>query len=160
DIEEIQFAPLRRLLKIYEKVNARTTFLPDVMQQISFRKFENDHPELKKTADLWDDYTRDAYRSGHDIQLHLHSQWSNAGYENNAWTVRGAWSLLNYGRDQALTMLAESKAYLEKVLRAIDPDYQCVAFRASALALAPSPHLLSSLAELGIQVDVSVAAGF
>jgi hypothetical protein len=26
DIEEIQFAPLRRLLKIYEKFGARTTF--------------------------------------------------------------------------------------------------------------------------------------
>src|SRR5436190_21069100 len=50
DIEEIQFAPLRRLLKIYEKFGARTTFLPDVMQQITFRNRENDHPELKPLA--------------------------------------------------------------------------------------------------------------
>ena len=28
DIEEIQFAPMRRLLEVYEKFGARTTFLP------------------------------------------------------------------------------------------------------------------------------------
>ena len=33
DIEQIQFAPLRRLLEIYARFGARTTILPDVMQQ-------------------------------------------------------------------------------------------------------------------------------
>src|ERR1700692_1652991 len=33
DIEQIQFAPLRRLLEIYAQAGARTTILPDVMQQ-------------------------------------------------------------------------------------------------------------------------------
>ena len=30
DIEQIQFAPLRQLMKIYAKFGARTTILPDV----------------------------------------------------------------------------------------------------------------------------------
>jgi hypothetical protein len=45
DIEEIQFAPMRRLLEIYEKFGARTTFLPDVMQQVTFRNLANAHPD-------------------------------------------------------------------------------------------------------------------
>jgi hypothetical protein len=159
DIEEIQFVPLRRLAEIYRKFGARTTFLPDVMQQIRFRSLEDKHLELKPSADSWDEHVREAYRQGHDIQLHLHSQWSDAQYESGRWHLRGDWSLLNYDRDRATAMLAECKNYLEHLLRPIDADYRCVAFRASALAVAPSAHLLPSLAGLGIGIDVSVAAG-
>src|SRR5882724_1350928 len=160
DIEEIQFAPLRRLLAIYEKAGARTTFLPDVMQQIRFRSLQDEHAGLKRDADSWDEHAQEAYERGHDIQLHLHSQWSNAQYENGRWQLLGDWSLLSYDRDSAAKMISDSKGYLENVLHPVDPQYRCVAFRASALALAPSAHLLSSLAALGIEIDVSMAGGF
>src|SRR5262249_19065668 len=160
DIEEIQFAPLRRLLGIYRKFGARTTFMPDVMQQVTFRKLQDNHPELGAAADSWDEHVREAYRQGHDVQLHLHSQWSAANYENSRWELGGSWSLLDYESDASGVMLTDSRKYLETCLRPINPHYRCVAFRASALALAPSPHLLRTLAALGIQIDVSVAAGF
>src|SRR5215510_14083806 len=69
DPEEIQFAPLRRLLEIYEKFGARTTFLPDVLQQLTFRSFEDKNPELKPLAHAWDEHVREVYRKGHDVQL-------------------------------------------------------------------------------------------
>ncbi len=159
DIEEIQFAPMRRLLAIYEKAGARTTILPDVMQQIRFRSLQDEHAELKRDADLWDEHAKEAMRQGHDIQLHLHSQWSNARYENGRWQLRGDWSLLNYDCDSATKMISDCKSYLENVLRSVDSQYRCVAFRASALALAPSAYLLPSLASLGIEIDVSMAGG-
>ena len=159
DIEQIQFAPLRRLLEIYKKFGARTTFMPDVMQQIRFRSLEGKHPELKTLAESWDEHVREAFLQCHDIQLHLHTQWSDAEYLNGRWVLRGDWSILKYDRDRAASMLAESKEYLENVLHAIDPTYQCVAFRASALAAAPSATLMSLLARLGLQIDVSVTAG-
>src|SRR5258708_5323440 len=101
DIEQIQFAPLRRLLQIYAKWSVRTTILPDVMQQLAFRRSENAHPELKSQVDSWDQH----------------------------------------------------------LLRPIDSSYRCLAFRAGALAAAPSTHLLKSLASLGIELEVSIAAG-
>ena len=159
DIEQIQFAPLRKLLEIYSKFGARTTILPDVMQQIAFRRWENKHSHLKALADSWDEHARDAFRQGHDVQLHLHPQWRNAQYANDGWQVAGDWSILNYDRDTAYAMLAEGKAYLEHLLQPLDADYQCVAFRAGALAAAPSAHLFKSLAQLGMQLDVSIAAG-
>jgi hypothetical protein len=57
-------------------------------------------------------------------------------------------------------MIAACKRYLENLLARVDPHYRSIAFRASALALAPSSHLLSTLVELGIKIDVSMAAGF
>ena len=160
DIEQIQFAPLRKLLDIYEKFGARTTVLPDVMQQLVFRRSESSHPELKTAADAWDQHLRNAFLQGHDVQLHLHPQWRNAEYGNGRWQLVGDWSILNYERDDAYAMLAKTKEYLERLLRPIDADYQCIAFRAGALAAAPSAHLFSSLADLGIQLDVSIAGGF
>src|ERR1041385_4017760 len=67
DIEAIQFAPMRRLLAIYKRFGARTTFLPDVMQQITFRSFQTQSDDLKRAADLWDAHAREAYAAGHDI---------------------------------------------------------------------------------------------
>jgi hypothetical protein len=159
DIEQIQFAPLRKLLEIYAQAGARTTFLPDLMQQIRFRRLEKQHPELKSFAESWDEHVREAFRQGHDIQLHLHPQWLNAKYERSRWLLNGDWSILNYDRDAAYAMLAEGKEYLERLLRPIDAGYQCIAFRAGALAAAPSEHLFKSLAGLGIHVDVSIAGG-
>jgi hypothetical protein len=159
DIEEIQFQPMRRLLAIYEKFGARTTFLPDVMQQITFRGLQAEHNELKQYADTWDEYVIAAYRQGHDIQLHLHSQWSDAQYKNGRWKLQGDWSLLKYDCESAARMIVSCRNYLKNLLARVDAHYRCVAFRASALALAPSPHLLSSLANLGIEIDVSMAAG-
>jgi hypothetical protein len=159
DIEQIQFAPLRQLLDIYEKFGARTTILPDVMQQLAFRRSQDTHSNLKPLADSWDEHARQAFRHGHDIQLHVHPQWRDAVYANGVWQLNGDWSILNYDRDAAYAMLAEAKEYLERLLRPIDADYQCVAFRAGALAAAPSAHLFKSLAHLGVQLDVSIAAG-
>jgi hypothetical protein len=159
DIEAIQFAPLRRLLEIYAKFGARTTILPDLMQQIRFRGLEDKHPQLKLLADSWDEQVCETLGQGHDIQLHLHPQWLNAAFQDGRWQLHGDWSILNYDRDAAFAMLAESKEYLENLLQPIDSSYRCLAFRAGALAAAPSDHLFQSLVALGIKLDVSIAGG-
>ena len=159
DIEQIQFAPLRRLLEIYAKFGAPTTILPDVMQQLAFRRLEHEHPELKPLADSWDEQVREAFRQGHDIQLHLHPQWRKAKYVSGRWELDGDWSILNYDRDLASAMLADTKKYLEDLLQPVDPSYRCLAFRAGALAAAPSDYLFTSLVALGLQLDVSIAGG-
>jgi len=159
DIEQIQFAPLRRLLEIYAKFGARVTILPDLMQQIKFRELEARHPELKPMADSWDDHVREAFRQGHDIQLHIHPQWLRGKHENGRWELNGDWSILNYNEFEVSAMLATGRMYLENLLRPIDSSYRVQAFRAGALAAAPSNHLFKLLAELGIELDVSIAGG-
>jgi hypothetical protein len=159
DIERIQFAPMRKLLKIYNKFGVRVSYTPDLMQQLAFRKLEGQHPELRSLADSWDEHLREAFRQGHDIQLHTHPQWLGAEYEGGEWCLTSGWSILNYDPETAFAMLAESKSYLENLLQPLDPSYRCIAFRAGALAVAPSSHLLGLLVQLGIVVDVSLAGG-
>src|SRR5438067_5427576 len=94
DIAGIQFQPMRELLRIFDRHGARSTFLVEVMQQLTFRAEQDHFPQLKPLADAWDEHVRDALRRGHDVQLHVHPQWSEAVFENSGWRLGGDWSLL------------------------------------------------------------------
>jgi len=159
DIETIQFQAMRELVRLYEKYGVRGTFFVEMMQQLAFRKNQARHPELKSLADRWDAHVVDAFKRGHDIQLHLHTRWSNARYENGSWHVSGDWSILNYEPTDARAMILAGKEYLENLLRRVDSSYQCIAFRAGALAIAPSASILNLLVDCGIALDSSLVGG-
>ena len=159
DIRQLQFEPLRRLVAIYNRLGIHGSFNAEVMQQITFRQHEDQHKELKALADEWDETVRETYRQGHDIQLHIHPQWRNAEYKDGRWKLTADWSILNYSRGDALEMLQRGKQYLENLLKDIDPNYRCVSFRSGAWCIAPSPHMLELLVELGIVFDMSIVGG-
>lgn len=159
DVSQLQFAPLKQLLRIYGQYGVRSTFNVEVMQQLTFRKFQDRYPELKRLADEWDDHVREAFKHGQDVQLHIHPQWSTAHYENGKWKLSGEWSLLNYDADTAWQILSESKKYLEDLLGPLDPAYRCVSFRSGSSCIAPSSFALELLARLGIIFDMSIVGG-
>jgi len=159
DPRELQFRPMRELLKIYNAHGVRGSFNAEVMQQLAFRRFQHQNPPLKALADEWDAAVQETFRQGHDIQLHTHPQWSDAEYRNDEWHLAGDWSILNYPLNRARQMIAGSKEYLENLLRPLDPNYRCVSFRSGSWCIAPSTYLLSLLAEMGIVFDMSIVGG-
>ena len=159
DVRELQFEPLRKLVGIYNSLGIRGSFNAEVMQQLTFRKHEQKHPELKMAADEWDEVLLDAFRQGHDVQLHIHPQWKNASYASGRFNLTSDWSILTYTAEEAWEMLSSAKDYLEGLLRRADPNYRCVSFRSGAWCIAPSPHMLQLLVRLGVVFDMSIVAG-
>lgn len=159
DLNEIQIRPMQKLIEIYGKYGARGTFMAEVMQQLTFRREQRRFPELKTLADSWDEAVRGAFKQRHDIQLHIHPQWTKAEYANGKWKLSGDWSILNYPEKAADEMISACKNYLENLLRPINPEYKCVAFRAGASVIAPSPFILNLLAKHGIVFDLSIVGG-
>lgn len=159
DIQQIQFRAMRELVDLFDAHGVKSTFNAEVMQQLTFRKLQDTYPQLKPLADSWDEHVRMAYQRGHDIQLHIHPQWSRYRFENNRWTLSGDWSLLNYQPEAAYAMLSAAKNYLEELLKPVNSDYRCVSFRSGSSAIAPSPFVLSQLAQLGIVFDMSIIQG-
>jgi hypothetical protein len=159
DARELQYEPMRELVKIYNAHKVRGSFNAEVMQQLTFRKFETAYPELKTLADEWDTVVKETYSQGHDIQLHIHPQWQNATYENGRWRLTADWSILNYSPEEAYQMMSAGKEYLEKLLRSVNPAYACVSFRSGSWCIAPSPHMLHLLVKLGIVFDMSIVGG-
>jgi len=160
DIERIQFEPMQRLLDIYDRNGVPGTVMAEVMQQLTFRKQQDRFPELKTLADKWDEHILDAHRRGHDVQLHIHPQWSEAEYRDGEWTLRGDWALPNYSARKAGAMIRACKAYLESLIKPHDPAYRCRAFRAGASAIGPGAFLLPELIENGIDLDISIIDGY
>lgn len=159
NIRQLQFEPLRRLVSIYDRLGIHGSFNAEVMQQLTFRQHQHQHKNLKVLADEWDETVRQTFRQGHDIQLHIHPQWRNAEYQDGRWKLSSDWSILNYARADALQMLQRGKDYLENLLKDLDPNYRCVSFRSGAWCIAPSPHMLQLLADVGIVFDMSIVAG-
>lgn len=159
DPHELQFAPMRRLVEIYNAQGIRGSFNAEVLQQLTFRQFQDEHPELKALADAWDDSISETFRQGHDVQLHIHPQWSSAEYKDGQWKLNGDWSILNYTKEDARALITRGKYYLEKLLQQINPNYRCVSFRSGSWCIAPSPFMLTLLAELGIDFDMSIVGG-
>jgi len=159
DMRQIQFNAIRELQRIYNTYGVRSTFNVEVMQQLTHRKRQGEFPELGRLADEWDEHVRDAFKSGQDIQLHVHPQWSDARYEGGRWTLSGDWSLPNYDAETAHEMLSASKKYLEDLLRPVDPAYKVVSFRAGSSSIAPSDFALGLLVRLGLVFDMSIVGG-
>jgi hypothetical protein len=160
DPRVLQFEPMRRLVKIFNNYGIRGSFNVEVMQQLVHRNQQERFPELKLMADEWEQVVMESFRQGHDIQLHLHPQWSDADYQGQGnWKLGGDWSILNYPNQQIRAMLVSGKQYLETLLGKIDPQYTCVSFRAGSWCAAPSDSLMSILTQLGFVFDMSIVAG-
>lgn len=160
DPRVLQFEPMRKLVKIFNKHGIRGSFNAEVMQQLAYRSQQECFPELKAIADEWEEVVTESLRQGHDIQLHLHPQWLGASYEGRGdWKLGGDWSILNYPPQQVRAMLVAGKEYLETLLRRTDPKYACVSFRAGSWCAAPSDSLMPILSELGFVFDMSIVAG-
>ncbi len=156
----LQFEPMRELVKIFNNHGIRGSFNVEVMQQLTYRSLQGRFPELQAIADEWERVVKESFQQGHDIQLHLHPQWSDARYNREGdWMLSGDWSIINYRNDQIRAMLVAGKQYLESLLREIDPAYTCVSFRAGSWCAAPSDYLLPALSELGFVFDMSIVAG-
>ena len=156
----LQFEPMRKLVKIFNKHGIRGSFNAEVMQQLTYRSQQKHFPELKPVADEWEQVVMETFRQGHDIQLHLHPQWMGANYQGHGnWKLGGDWSILTYAPQQIRAMLVTGKQYLESLLRGIDPAYACVSFRAGSWCAAPSDTLMPILGELGFVFDMSIVAG-
>jgi hypothetical protein len=159
DIHGLQVRPLRRLRQIYEQWGFRGSFFVEVLQQHMHLAFSRQHPILGQRANQWEEVVRDTLASGHDIQLHIHPQWSEADYTNAGWRLGHKWSLLKYPSDTIKTLLQDSKAYLEDLLQPVNSGYKCIAFRASKWSLAPDKSILQILSDLGIVFDTSIVPG-
>jgi hypothetical protein len=159
NMEALQFRTLRRLCDVLEAEGLRGCFNAEVFQQLVHRRLGAGDPALAALADEWEAVVREAHGRGHDVQLHLHPQWSAATRRDGRWELSAPWSLAEYARPAVEEMLRAGKEYLESLLRPQDPAYECVSFRAGSWCIAPSESALDVLASLGIVFDMSIAAG-
>ncbi|ETW93306.1 MAG: hypothetical protein ETSY1_39815 [Candidatus Entotheonella factor] len=157
---EVQHRPLEALLQTVEDHGAPLTVMAEVAQQWAHQRIAPHTPWARDVVAAWEAILQETVARGSDVQLHLHPQWLQARYEQDAWQVDyDQWAIGDLEPTHVEAVLREGKHYLERLLQPVQADYECIAFRAGAYCIEPSHNVIPSLQKLGFLCDSSVTKG-
>jgi len=149
--------PTRRMMRSFERYGAKLTIMADVAEIGRFKEYATAHGEDRFHAGMIEDQLREAVECRHDVQLHVHSGYLGAVFENGRWVQDWAQcDLPRLGYERLARIVGDGKSYLETLLRPVAPDYTCVAFRSAYWAMQPSTDIIRALRDQGIRIDTSV----
>jgi len=146
--------PTNRILKLAEAVAAPVTIFVDAAC-FSVMELANQDVSLIKRQ------LCNAVVQGHDVQLHLHPQWTDPGqFTDGQWHLElDKWRIADNTDKEIYKQVVSGCRWLEEVIAKVKPEYHCSAFRAGGWCIQPSRKILAILAECGFAMDSSVAPG-
>lgn len=163
DVMTCMINPTNNLLDICKETGAKLTIFMDVCELWAFE-------EVEKNG-LWDlgyspsaqikSQLIDAVNNGHDVQLHFHPQWLDYSYLGKGkWQLNhDKWRLPSLIETEIDTLFEKGKKTLEDLLRPINSNYQCNAFRAGGWCIQPEGTILKAMKKHGFKIESSVAVG-
>lgn len=171
DVQRDMIEPTARLLALCEKHSAKLTIMFEVGEYWAFERYDEQlRQELGYSPyEAMKTQAIEAIERGHDVQLHLHPQWIGAEYDNGTWQLRDAyWRLADLpdglgDKDQITSItgaLYAGKQTLEDMLRPVQPDYECICFRAGGFYAQPSCEIVPAMKRAGLKADSSVVKGY
>jgi hypothetical protein len=145
--------PAERMMAIAERFGAPLTFFLEALEFVVIAEESDDRRPQQQM--------RSALVRGHDVQLHLHPQWTNAARDANGnWALDMArWRIGSLDAAETRLMVSNGKRWIEEKIGSGVSDYRCLAFRAGGWCIQPSLHVVRALRELGFAVDSTVAPG-
>src|SRR5439155_5345154 len=91
---ELMVEPTARLLRLFDEYGARLTIMADIGEILKFKEYaERRGKDDYHFAEIRDQLQK-AVRTGHDVQLHIHSSYFNATHDGRRWVQD--WSEYNF----------------------------------------------------------------
>lgn len=154
---ELMIEPTNRLMDLLDEFGAKLVIFADVGEILRFKEYLETYGHDAYDYEAIVAQLQDALRRGHDVQLHIHSSYFGARFENGKWQQNWKkYNLAGLEADEIRSIVATCKGFLEETLRPVKPDYSCYVFRAANWSMHPSPHIVDALAGEGICIDTSV----
>jgi hypothetical protein len=154
---QLMVEPTARLLRLFDLYGARLTIMADVAEILKFKDYANTHgTDAYRYHDIVAQL-QGAVRTGHDVQLHIHSSYFNARHDGTRWVQD--WSEYNFAGLDPLRMdqmIRVGKEFLENVIRPVVPAYRCSVFRAANWSVNPSRNVVRALLKNRIPIETSV----
>lgn len=160
--------PTDKILEVCNTHNAKITIFFEVVEYWRIKEEWNKGNHMGYSQNpiaAIEKQILDAFRAGHDIQLHIHPQWINAKYDQG-WRVDNHWCMKDIPLSPTaqfstdlISVLGKGKETLEQLLRPLSADYCCNIFRAGGFNILPSQPIITALLELEFKMDSSVYAG-
>jgi hypothetical protein len=152
-------APTEALLSTCDSVGAKLTVMAEMAELWAFEKAVNSgyatylgyDPAIAIRQQL-----RNAVSRGHDVQLHLHSQWLNAVWSSPHWQLDYShYRMTDLNQTDLIDVLRRGRRDLDD-LGSADEGYTCIGFRAGNWSTTPCARFLSALEAAGLKSDSSV----
>ena len=145
--------PAERMMQIAERFAAPLTYFAEVLEFIALADQAHDHRAR--------DQLREALARNHDVQLHLHPQWSGAKRKaQGAWQLdMDLWRIGDLPQEQVRGLVRQGRQWLESEIAINISGYRCLAFRAGGWCIQPSEKVIAALLEEGFEIDSTVAPG-
>jgi hypothetical protein len=151
--------PTTRMLAELDRVGAKLTIMADAAEILKFKAYAEEHGDDRFAFGAIAEQLREAVRTGHDVQLHVHSSYFNATWNDRdgRWAQDyGEYDLASLPYERLREMIGAGRRLLEETCRAAKPDYECFAFRAANWSMHPSPNIVRALVDEGFRIDTSV----
>lgn len=159
EFENWAYFPTSHMLKVLDTYGAKLTIMAEMGHYWAMKRYEE---LFLSDISLFESQLKNAVERGHDVQLHFHPQWIDATFEKGSWKVdfsRKTIERLCHSYDEAYFYLKKGKDDLQKLLKTVNPDYECVCFRAGFLQMQPSENMIRALEDAGFLSDSSVSKG-
>jgi hypothetical protein len=154
---QLMLEPTARMLRLFDEFGAKLTIMADIAEILKFKDFAERLGRDEYHYNSIVNQLQAAVRTGHDVQLHIHSSYFNASHDGQRWVQD--WSEYNFAglRPERLDeMVRVGKEFLESTLQPVCPSYRCSVFRAANWSVSPSKNVVEALLANGISIDTSV----
>jgi len=159
DVQREQIITTEHLANIYDLYGAKLTIMFEYGQFRVYEKFAKFNHKYTQDNNRIKEQLVNLVKKGHDVQLHYHPQWHYAKYNeiNKKIDVNLDYiDISSLSQSELEEVLKEGKAFLEELLKPIDSNYECIAFRAGSWAVKDEAKLISALKSAGFKADSSV----
>src|ERR1700744_4823831 len=150
--KELVVAPTTRMLDQFDRYGAKLTIMADIGEILKFKEYAETHGDDRFGWGAISAQLQRAVKTGHDVQLHIHSSYFNATWVEGESRDRGFWKqdwseydLASLPYERVHEMVVRGKTLLEDTCRKAKPDYECFAFRAANGSMHPSGAIVRAL---------------
>lgn len=159
---DVLIEPTDRLTRVLDKYKVKGTYFADISSILRYR-------ELNRTQfpEQAEQQMKELLLNGHDVQLHIHPHWYHSKVINDKWEFDNSHYRIHtfefggkqMGQITGESIVKQSVDYLNNLLREVNPDYQCFAFRAGGFCIQPEKELFQALIDNNILIDSSICKG-
>lgn len=147
----------KRMLDLLDKYGARLTIMADVAEILKYKEYYEKTGTDNFFYEEIIEQLKKAVSTGHDVQLHIHSSYYKATYENGRWKNNWAeYNLAELDFERQNEIISEGKKFLEDNLKPAYNRYSCFVFRAANWSMLPSKNITKALRANMISIDTSV----
>ena len=157
--KEVLIDPTDNLCAMLSAENVSGTFFADIYCPMKYRDLGN-----HSFPELFDNQLQNMIKQGHDVQLHIHPNWltttkigKKVEFDQNFYRIHNWADGDDYSPVKKL--VHDGICYINNLIKPIDENYRCVAFRAGGFCLQPEKKLAPILYDEGIRIDSSVCRG-